>query len=357
MSAHATKPLQSKAPVIEDERHCPECDYDLRGLRLGGRCPECGTRITLGSSTVSTLRLADHLRSFTALDALVPFIFGATGLGLFVFNITLNATALAAPSQMLTINLILSGLWLAGVLVLIRAHARDTKNSRGVFDEWNPHLRLLAGVTQLLMPVLVLVFHEHLKAPSTVLYWTIFVLFIAVAAGWPAISLMLAAYADGFGDSHLGHRYRACAWVLSVFGVLSLIVIFLGWINSGFSWMIRSFGWMVVAVWVGAFVVMNFSNLLLANSFRWAFICARAIRARDDRLRARAEQEKGNTLPPPPVGLDGDPVLLKQIEEFNAPDPDADAAKPAYWRAHDESVIDPTTETPYKLEDDGPSRS
>ena len=30
---------------VEDDRQCDQCGYNLRGLRFGGRCPECGTTI------------------------------------------------------------------------------------------------------------------------------------------------------------------------------------------------------------------------------------------------------------------------------------------------------------------------
>ncbi len=32
-------------PLIETDLPCPMCDYNLRGLRYGGNCPECGERI------------------------------------------------------------------------------------------------------------------------------------------------------------------------------------------------------------------------------------------------------------------------------------------------------------------------
>lgn len=33
------------APPIDHDVHCPACGYNLRGLRTGGRCPECGLSI------------------------------------------------------------------------------------------------------------------------------------------------------------------------------------------------------------------------------------------------------------------------------------------------------------------------
>jgi hypothetical protein len=33
---------KQKAPIIDSDRECPGCGYNLRGLRVGIKCPECG---------------------------------------------------------------------------------------------------------------------------------------------------------------------------------------------------------------------------------------------------------------------------------------------------------------------------
>lgn len=41
--------------LIEKDKPCRYCGYNLRGLRLGGRCPECGTTIVLENSLQDAL--------------------------------------------------------------------------------------------------------------------------------------------------------------------------------------------------------------------------------------------------------------------------------------------------------------
>lgn len=42
---------KQSAPIIEADRHCIGCGYNLRGLRVGINCPECGTPSVLPEDT------------------------------------------------------------------------------------------------------------------------------------------------------------------------------------------------------------------------------------------------------------------------------------------------------------------
>jgi hypothetical protein len=39
-----------------DSVHCMKCDYSLRGLMLGGQCPECGTAILASYNRAEEIR-------------------------------------------------------------------------------------------------------------------------------------------------------------------------------------------------------------------------------------------------------------------------------------------------------------
>lgn len=36
-------PAPTTSPHVAATRHCPRCWYDLKGLPLAGKCPECGS--------------------------------------------------------------------------------------------------------------------------------------------------------------------------------------------------------------------------------------------------------------------------------------------------------------------------
>ncbi len=94
------------APVITAPRRCPKCDYELVGLRVGDRCPECATPIrggkitfaetTMGSAPVSYLRgLALGANAF-AYGFIAMLAAGLTGIARAVWN-TLGAATPGDP--------------------------------------------------------------------------------------------------------------------------------------------------------------------------------------------------------------------------------------------------------------------
>lgn len=339
--------------LIDDERRCPECDYDLRGLRIGGRCPECGTPIGFDAALAREATIIDHLRPLAAVDCLTFFLFGVSGL-LFVAGLLLvGPLGLGTPVDALRLNLVLAGFWVLGVIMLVRAHARHTKGVRGLFPEWIPFTRRGALYSQLLVPALAAAHYFWVTGAFPGAGTVAAVLFVLIAAGWTPTAILLADYASFFGDSHLADHYRTCAWNLGVFGLGTALVLWLGWLSTGFSWMIRAFGWMIVAVWIFSFAAVCVSTLQLANSIRWAYVNSIALRARDRRLRERAERDAGKALPPPPTERAPDPALLARIESpreapAEAPAPAVPHAQP---RTLSERVIEPTKESPYRLEE------
>jgi hypothetical protein len=351
--ASPSRPARLKpfGEVITDERRCPECDYDLRGLRLGGKCPECGEPISIAAAIGSQLRLRDHFAPLFFVDCLGFFVFGIAGamlpLGLIGARFLPNLT----PAQLLAQNLLLSLVWLLGVVMLLRAHQRATPHGSGVFAEFVPYTRLSAVVSQALLPALAILMHYYTTTATPALGWFAGLLSIVIAAGWVPVALLLSGYAEHYGDSPLAGRFRSIAWTLAVFGVGTLLVIFLGWLNTGFSTLVRMFGWLVVAVWAFSFIAMCFSTLQVANTVRWAYVNTKAAQARDDRLRAKAKQAAESERPPAlPTDAMPDPALLAKLEA--APthtNPSPNDSHAPHLNPGDR-VIAKSADSPYRLE-------
>ena len=59
--------------TIEHDEPCGECGYNLRGVRYGGVCPECGSPIVLGKfSERKEMRAMIPTDGFSPRHALVP---------------------------------------------------------------------------------------------------------------------------------------------------------------------------------------------------------------------------------------------------------------------------------------------
>lgn len=143
------RPTTFDASRIEHDRACPSCGYNVRGLRVGDRCPECATPITGGAVARSdTLGSApvEYLHQFARGSMLMgvaaaPF-FGLLLLAAFLGrgggSLLLGATALAA---------ICSIAWAIGVQLATAPRPAHEDSPRAAEESWSV-LRMITRVSQ-----------------------------------------------------------------------------------------------------------------------------------------------------------------------------------------------------------------
>ena len=59
VSFSASNPGVIPGVMIEEDRACPKCHYNVRGMAIGNPCPECGRAIYFGLSTTDDHPLSD----------------------------------------------------------------------------------------------------------------------------------------------------------------------------------------------------------------------------------------------------------------------------------------------------------
>ncbi len=287
---------------IEDDRQCDQCGYNVKGLKFGGRCPECGTPIryrrdpTLWFDELPLTLIRRFQRS--CLLATVT-LFGMMALAVVRLQ--------AASPGFGTALLAGIGLWVyaAWRLTVPFDHPRAVSLGLGRLSRLRRAARLLQ------------------------LAWLFFAGAVAVAAASKWLSLFWAAGPVGVAGLvclvlYLG---RIASWVrddfaekafdLSVFGTvlgagLSLIIPGLGLAMGGFAinfvpfMLVFSLGLTVVSL-----LAFPVGLLSLSRSVGWSARHARARQARsrevDQRMAPRPDPIPAPTEPIPLEGESADP--------------------------------------------------
>ncbi|MEL6330323.1 MAG: hypothetical protein AAFR38_11735 [Planctomycetota bacterium] len=276
--------------VIQADRACVRCGYNLRGLSIGGVCPECGTPI---ASKRERSRLGDSLT-----DAprwyLKLLILGLVLLNLPLAGLVLSVAAIFGGPFVFFIGAIvmIAGAlgWPVGAFIVTvkRPRSESTLADAALDSE---KLRLAIRITQA-MPIAAwgLSVGAGFGAPA----WLAIVgavLNVAWVFSLIPFCLYLAALADWSSESRTGDRLRGVAWTLAVPGTL-----FAG------SLVAYEFG-LGIALWIAilsglatfvSIVVFYLGLLQLVQSAMWALSNSKAIERRAERMairRAEAEQQ------------------------------------------------------------------
>lgn len=210
--------------VIDKDRTCKQCQYDLTGLRYGARCPECGKVIRFGRSVIIPVR--DRLQDApvwyirlvqAAFAAMVPGSVGIILIALDVSGVALGGVAIA--------GLPLALLWLAGVgVVCAPKPSSDTvKRTAGDDLRW----RAAAGATQSLWLVAGVLAASGGWGP-TILGRSLSDLgaWAAVASalvGLGAVAWLVAGFHEWMQDDDgAGRMRRRACWLIMLAAVLML---------------------------------------------------------------------------------------------------------------------------------------
>ncbi len=116
-SATSTSAVAPSGALIDTDKPCFKCGYSLRGMRYGGRCPECGLTIT-ARNPVPDLDAAEVLPIpyFALLNATFLVMSGAF-VGMFLWPLSGGAFG-ADPRVVSFVNVAFTAAWLAGVVIV-----------------------------------------------------------------------------------------------------------------------------------------------------------------------------------------------------------------------------------------------
>lgn len=321
MRPSAAQPAQRPpgiGAVITESRACGTCGYDLKGLKTGGRCPECGTPITAHRSSgrfgdnlcdapigyLRHLRLAQGLIAFVALSGMgvVGLIwFGRMQFALLPISM-MALTPIWALAIWMTTARRPAGLPRDAVLdnvklrtVLRAAQSVPVLAAACTLAGWLLQRGVVGG-----MPVIAQV------AFLTALALVVFSILTLVPLG-----VFLSALCDWAGDGPLSNRFRVVASVITVAGLLCVLMTGLAVLSPtarGLAALVLMWSLIFTMLSTTAFLVFL---LQLAHLTHWAVVNALDAEDRELRVaerRARRVDELAARAPAPPVASPSMPL-------------------------------------------------
>lgn len=353
--------LSTDGAFIEDDRKCPGCGYNLKGLNTGGNCPECGRIISnrraldqghMGEAPVRYLRLLSASFMIAGLGGLVLGVMtviyiASLLLAVFDWNTVFASIALGA-----------SVLWCAGLVVplLPRRTGKTTRRSRE--EDWS-YLRYAAGATQAFWLVATaILFLGSVTGMGTL---PSRVSGVIAVLGLAPVAILFARYADWASDTSLHNRFLACAWCISVFTGGGLLTSGLYTFNLGFGPFSIPFLVVFIVFGLASVLALMLFCFPLASNVRWAISNARALAERDRRLAEKAQREAererrraeqvGVVEPPvsepPPV----DEQAVEEVERRHREMSEEEVADADVIGTHHQKVIGPASGETYALEE------
>jgi len=279
-----------RGALIDEDRSCGECGYDLKWLRIGGTCPECGTPIT------QNRRRAEPPMGEAPADYLLQMALGTTlmalgGLGWVAFLVIGPLLRLFAGIVFSMHPLLIGALsivWGAGVLLCLRERpfAKEKRFTRGGKPEWWT-LRIAIAGTQVFAFGIGLSYWMFVRSGAMSIWWAAaFTLcLLPTLVGWALLSVYLSRLAYWAGDDELGGRLHAMALWLGIVGALASLVAIRP---------LAMFGAIAVLIYVFLSVLLMLMVLRMSSTVRWAERNAANARERDRRMvaKARAEMER-----------------------------------------------------------------
>ncbi len=313
---------RSRGSVIREHRRCPNCEYDLIGLVVGGVCPECGRPIVMhrasgrfGDNLVDApLNYLRHLRWALLLLA-------AVSMGAIVTVATAWWTGHYAivPVAMLG----LTPAWAAGVWLTTWPRPVGLPRD-SVLD--HRKLRVALRVVHLLpIGAAGLIFAGYLTQMSTpvglpmiaqvMLLAGLGIVLLSVVALVP-LGVYLSALCDWAGDGGLSTRFRLAS---SVIALCTMAAVVMTMILVGSVWM-RGLAALVL-MWsasISGIATVGFLFLLLQLSHMatWAVNNAVSASERDARVSARrVERITSGAARVPPLPEPAPPIPLASLAD------------------------------------------
>lgn len=275
--------------TIMKTRPCRKCGYDLIGLEVGGKCPECG-------EPIRAVRKSRGPREGTMTDAPPAYVKGVlVGFALMSAGVMggMAGVVLSLFGWLGAVVLVLaSAAWFAGVWVISRPRPPEfAELENPILDA--PRSRLAVRLAGGAWPVFEVLLLAAVAASSLgVVGGALAVLAglagLAAFVGLITISVYVAEIEFWMSDDTGGWQLRGAAWMMTIFGVLSVVLF----------WFAPLFGFMcAVVVLVGAFILM-LHIVGCVSQARWVLRYQQQNEGRAERVteRLRDRAERGGTV-------------------------------------------------------------
>lgn len=206
---------------VDSHLHCQKCDYDLFGLRFGGRCPECGTAIrppvrVHGSVNDAPIAALNRLR-----NAVFALVAATISLPLAIVAIFIP-TSLAVA--LLLFSMLASASWVYGVFILTAPLPGRPSEE---LDRTETTLRVAtraATASWFFVLGIPLIYRIGVPFSPIALYLVWLGSIVAAGIGFTLLSISLSRLAAWANDLDLAHQLRGAA-VAVVFLLLGVVVL------------------------------------------------------------------------------------------------------------------------------------
>lgn len=354
--------------TVTSDRACTGCGYNLKGLAVTGKCPECGAAITESAGNTRGIRKRRPSSNMgdAPLTFLIPFGLALLGLAvsgpLLIAIVLLFASSGLRPSSAVGASVI-AFFWVASCMTLLRSRPQLAAVSGGdqsaVWQWWL--LRCSVGLSQPLVLGIIAVLGARYGNDSAALDAAQRILIGIVVIGLAPLAMILANYADWAGDQPMHARFRTVIFVLAVAPIIAGGIPLLSRVHVSFGMFTGLVGLCSLA-WLCGVLVMCFSALQMVTMTNWVVVNRREALARDARVleRARAAGMPGAAAAAIeagiPLGIGGIVGGFGPRAEEAATEPHSLLPPPGTPKAGEKTThrIEPTTGSPYALEDSSP---
>lgn len=277
--------------VVMESRPCRKCGYDLKGLRVGHLCPECGQTIRLAPKPVNA-------RAGTMTDAdpryvrLIVAGFGAMSAGILcsLFGLVIGRFSPIFGAAILVLGAVA---WAAGVWIISQPRPPEfAELDNAILDTARSRLTVRVAAALWAAFILLLLVSDLATGVSFLgptLNAAAAIAGLAAFAGLIPISIFVAELSFWMSNDAGGWQLRGAAWMMMIFGALAMILTV---IASPF------FAFWALLVVAAAAAILFWHILGCVTQARWVLKYQIENEGRSERInqRIRDRTERGGTV-------------------------------------------------------------
>jgi hypothetical protein len=305
------------AAFIAADRPCPRCGYNLRGLKAGGRCPECGQPIRSAAKSRFLDTLTDAPIAYLRVLALGAWLMalGSLGSALAMFAAAaagvLSANA-AIYAGTVAVWVLCAVAWWVGVYIVTAPRRGGIANTDAA-AEWRILRRVNRGLQGFWVAGAILA-GASAAVPSPLdgfLARAGLLCCVAALAGIVPLCVQLADLAAWANETGLADQFRVAAWGLTLFGSAALLAVPVGVAVRSVGSTVGFVIFVTNGIAILSVIVFFICLVGLARTCTWAIRNAQHKMGRDLRLAEKVArqvqlQKAGAYQAPAPV-LPGEP--------------------------------------------------